>query len=119
MNEHEVGRWAKAVAENWQNHDIESNVKLFSRCKNYRETPFSPNAAEIKDGIRSLWNEIKTQSEIQVEVETVCFQYPKVVFHYRARFLDGNTPHESAGIWVTEFKDGYCISFEQFFNVDT
>lgn len=109
--------WGNSIAKNWENKDIDSNVAAFSQCHTYLETPFSENAAEISNGIKCLWEEIRLQSKITINVNLISAQTGLAVFSYVATFKENNLNHESLGIWVVEFEQDMCVSFRQWFNI--
>lgn len=119
MDRNGYEQWGQMLGQNWMSKKPSASAEMFSKCVNYRETPFSPNAASTPDGIMRLWNEILSQNQIMVSVELVCVEEDNAIYKYEAKYTDQGSIHRSSGVWIIKFQDGFCVSFEQFFNVET
>lgn len=107
--------WIAQVTGCWENRDVAGAASLFANCENYREHPFAENAALSKSGIKTLWNEILQQSDIQIEANIEVETETTACVSYSAKYIWEKEKHFSKGVWIVKFKGANCVSFEQFF----
>lgn len=113
MNDVEL--FLRHLVEAWEERDVESACKLFSSCKVYHETPFSGNMVIAPGGIRELWKEIETQSDIKVGVKVAVQSDNRAAISYEAAYSVGEERVSSAGVWIVKMEAGMCVEFRQCF----
>jgi hypothetical protein len=108
-----VEAWIADLCSAWMEQDLTAALSLFAKCKNYRETPFSENAAACRTGIEALWHEVLAQSDIAISARLRVLADDKACVEYHASYTYAEQPRTSSGIWVVAFEDGACVTFEQ------
>lgn len=114
----EAQTWIDRLVQAWEQKDPARAVELFKDCTNYNESPFAGNAADTTDGIKTLWDEVRAQSNIKVTTKIVSVSTNRLVAEYEAWFEIQNKSHHSSGIWIVDFENGKCKSFRQWFMSD-
>ncbi|MEY9607051.1 hypothetical protein ABIF74_011804 [Bradyrhizobium japonicum] len=108
-------RWVEDLVMSWEKRDVEAALRLFKNCTNYRETPFSANAALSPDGIRNLWEEVQKQSDIQVQTKIRLQSSNALLVEYQSSYQAQGVKSRSRGVWLVAFEDQQCTSFEQWY----
>jgi SnoaL-like domain len=115
MNREDVSSWLDGLSGAWVARDVELACSLFSDCVDYRETPFSDNAAAEPDGIRRLWEHVLTQKNIQLRTNVEVTNGDSACASYTAVYEITRQSYSTAGIWILSFREGRCRIFRQYF----
>ena len=115
MNREDAYHWARAVAEAWEQQDPAQAARLFEGVTVYRETPFSENYAEESGAIEGLWDEVRGQRQVRVEVDLFAFERDAGCVRYEASYVDAcGTKRHTAGIWLVRFDGLDCSEFTMY-----
>src|SRR5688500_6867408 len=110
--------WLERLTTSWETKNVSEAVSLFSRCRDYRESPFLGNAANDSSGVADLWNEIEGQSSIVVTARLLAVSPSTLVAAYEASYeAPGDGAVETSGVWAVGMENGWCVTFQQWYMI--
>jgi hypothetical protein len=82
----DINKWLNEFKRSWIKKDIKAVLNLFSDNVEYYETPNHKLKGKIEIG--KIWNGIKSQDNIKLDLEVFCKEKNKYAVKWALRFYD-------------------------------
>lgn len=112
MKNNNISEWLENFKTCWINKDINSLMSLFTDNVEYYETPFQKLIG--KEKVSEVWQEIKAQENINLELELYCSEKNKHAVKWELDFISNGQSLGYRGVYLIELdRNNTCFSFYQ------